>query len=57
MYWQMKYIATIIILLLSQLYIYVYDHMPYTVYTATDSLVPSIPIYPRKTYGLFQGPS
>jgi len=56
MYVQTKYIATIIILLLSQLYVYVYDQMPYTVYTATYSLVPSIPIYPRKTYSLFQGP-
>ena len=45
MYVPTKYIAMIIILLLSQLYIYVYDEMPHTVYTATDSFVPSISIY------------
>ena len=43
MYVPAKYIATIMTLLLSQLYIY--DLMPHTVYTATDSLAPNMPIY------------
>ena len=45
MYVLTKYIATITIILLSQLYIYVNDVMPYTLYMASDSLVPSIPTY------------
>jgi len=57
MYVLTKYIATIIIILLSQLYVYVNDEMAYTLYSASDSLVLSIPIYLRWTYGPFQGPS
>jgi len=41
MYILTKYIATNIIILLSQLYIYANDEIPYTLYTASDALVPS----------------
>ena len=34
------YIATIIILLASHLYIYVYDELPHTVYTASNLVTP-----------------
>jgi len=50
MYVLTKYIATIIIKLLSQLYIYVNDVMPYTLYTTSTLSYPSsLPTYSRLT--------